>query len=88
MIPFTPVNSLPHLRGGGEAGEEEREGRREKKATTLPVVISFGISAFLWLLLAALEGGGALDVEGWGGGHCVDPVSPFARHEPCNGCVS
>lgn len=81
MIPFTPVNSLPHLLGGGWGrtggrAQEEREGRRKKKATASPVVISFGISVFLWLLLLA--------GFGVGGGNIV---SPFARHEPWNGCV-
>lgn len=70
MIPFTPVNSLPHLLGGGWGrtggrAQEEREGRREKKATASPVVISFGISVFLWLLLLAGFGAG-----GSGGRHC------------------
>lgn len=84
MIPFTPVNSLPHLLGGGgggrvaEGAEEEKEGRRKKNATVLPVVISFGISVFLWLLLlAGFERGSPGE-----GQNCDASLSPFARHEP------
>lgn len=71
MIPFTPVNSLPHLLGGGWGrtggrAQEEREGRRKKKATASPVVISFGISVFLWLLLLA--------GFGWGGATLCAPL--------------
>lgn len=62
MVPFTPVNSFPHLLGREEAGGGKRGRRRKRreegKKTALLVVISFGISVLVCLLLLAEFKGG------------------------------
>lgn len=69
MIPFTPVNSLPHLLGGGWGrtggrAQEEREGRRKKKSNRIACChLIWHQRLFVAVIISGIRGGG-------GGQHC------------------